>query len=582
MYTVLENARIVVSLLKKHKIHYIVLSPGGSNIPIIQAVQEDPFFTCYSVVDERSAMYFAIGLYLKTGEIIATSCTTANATRNYVPGLTEAFYKRVPILAITMSKHPMYLSQEYMQCPIQTSLPIDCVKKSYSVPRIHDDNDRAMCIRIVNEAILELTHHGKGPVQLNIEELDSETWVFDKDVDLPDVRIIKRLDSVKDNSELDRKKIMILIGEHIPFSKNEIQVMENFCEFHNVFVYSNHLSNYHGKYSFNANLLLTGMSQEIFNENLKPDVLITLGGITGDYAIYNKLFSLSRHIPEHWRIALDGDVVDTYNQLTRIYQCDIITFFSNYHTSNPISHTYYLSWREFESKINRDITLPFSNIYAAQQLCDKIPENSYLNFAILNSLRSWLYFPINSSIKCFSNVASFGIDGCMSMFLGESVISDDLCFLVIGDLSFYYDMNSIAIRHIRNNVRILLVNNNGGVEFKLGDLQFKTDVCSYIAADNHFKNAEGWAFTQGFKYISARNKEEFFEHLTDFTTKGDTPIIFEIFTNPEDEKKANNTLVGSNKSETSVEGIKSQLKKTVKAVIGDQKASKLKDIIKKK
>ena len=192
MYTVLENARIVVSLLKKHNIHHIVLSPGGSNIPIIQAVQNDPFFTCYSVVDERSAMYFAIGIFLTTGEIVATSCTTANATRNYIPGLTEAYYKHVPILAITMSKHPMYLSQEYMQCPIQTSLPVDCVKKSYSLPRINDEYDRAMCIRMANEAILELTHHGMGPVQLNIEELDSETWVFDNNLSLPDVRMIKR------------------------------------------------------------------------------------------------------------------------------------------------------------------------------------------------------------------------------------------------------------------------------------------------------------------------------------------------------------------------------------------------------
>ena len=115
MYTILENARIVLALLKKHNIRHIVLSPGGSNIPIVQGVQQDPFFKCYSVVDERSAMYFAIGLHMQTGEIIATSCTSAQATRNYVPGLTEAYYKRVPILSITMSNHPIYLGQDYMQ-----------------------------------------------------------------------------------------------------------------------------------------------------------------------------------------------------------------------------------------------------------------------------------------------------------------------------------------------------------------------------------------------------------------------------------------------------------------------------------
>ena len=144
MYTILENARIVLSLLKKHNIRHIVLSPGGSNIPIVQGAQQDPLFKCYSVVDERSAMYFAIGLYLQTGEIIATSCTSAQATRNYVPGLTEAFYKHVPILAITMSKHPKYLGQEYMQCPIQTSLPVDSIKKSFSLPYSSNDDDSGL------------------------------------------------------------------------------------------------------------------------------------------------------------------------------------------------------------------------------------------------------------------------------------------------------------------------------------------------------------------------------------------------------------------------------------------------------
>lgn len=97
IYTIQENVRVVVSLLKQYNIRQIVISPGGTNIPFVQAVQADPFFKCYSIVDERSAMYFAIGLYLQTGEIIATSCTSAQATRNYVPGLTEAFYKHVPI-----------------------------------------------------------------------------------------------------------------------------------------------------------------------------------------------------------------------------------------------------------------------------------------------------------------------------------------------------------------------------------------------------------------------------------------------------------------------------------------------------
>lgn len=123
------NINVVVTLLKKHGIRYLVISPGGTNKEFAKVVQDDSFFKCFSVVDERSAMYFAIGLYLQTGEIVATSCTSAQATRNYIPGLTEAFYKEVPILAITMEKHPRFKYQGYMQAPDQTSLPKDCVKK---------------------------------------------------------------------------------------------------------------------------------------------------------------------------------------------------------------------------------------------------------------------------------------------------------------------------------------------------------------------------------------------------------------------------------------------------------------------
>ena len=114
MHTISKNAQIVLALLKAHNIKHIIINPGTTNMPIVCGIQNDPFFTCYSVVDERSAMYFAIGLHLQTGERIVTCCTSAQATRNYIPGLTEAFYKHTPILAITTSKLPCQIGQEYM------------------------------------------------------------------------------------------------------------------------------------------------------------------------------------------------------------------------------------------------------------------------------------------------------------------------------------------------------------------------------------------------------------------------------------------------------------------------------------
>jgi len=584
MYTIVENARIVIALLKEHNIRHIVLSPGGSNIPIVQGVQDDPFFKCYSVVDERSAMYVAIGIYLQTGEIVATSCTSAQATRNYVPGLTEAFYKHVPILAITMSKHPKYVGQEYMQSPIQTSLPVDAVKKSFTLPRISTEDDRQLCIRVANEAMLELTHHSLGPVQLNIEALDSETWLID-DIDLPHPRVINRISDFNSIQPtlLVEKRILILIGEHRPFTESERSSIEGFCDRYNAVVYTMHISNYHGKYSLNGERCLLCSSNKFFKKYLEPDIVITLGGVTGEYVVFNKLSKQASEKTEVWRVSPDGSVIDTYSKLTKIFEMQYEEFFNGFNVINN-NHSYFEGWKNGMINLDR-VDLPFGNIYAAQQLHDLIPSNSNLNFAILNSYRSWLHFDIDPSIKCFCNVAAFGIDGCLSTMLGQSFCTDSLCFHVTGDLSFYYDMNSLAIRHIKNNVRILIINNNGGAEFKLGDIHKKTDVSKFIAADNHFKSAKAWSLDNGFEYFSARNKQEFNQIKEKFVSPNQKPIVFEIFTTASDERDAVNEIAKACIKYTPDEALsiktKEIIKDAIKCVFGENMLTKVKKIAKK-
>ena len=214
--------------------------------------------------------------------------------------------------------------------------------------------------------------------------------------------------------------------------------------------------------------------------------------------------------------------------------------------------------------------LPFSNLYAAQQLHTLIPANSILNFAILNSFRVWSNFEIDPSIQCFSNIAAFGIDGCMSVMIGESVETDELTFLITGDLAFFYDLNALGIRHIKNNVRILLVNNNGGAEFKLGSLQNRTEVSQFIAADGHFKDANGWAETNDFIYLSANDKSEFKKNIKTFLGKANKSIIWELFTKAEDEKNANRIMMEDNLVIAQSERMKNGLKSIIKDVLSEK------------
>lgn len=575
MYTIQENVRIVIALLKQYGVRHIVISPGGTNIPVSQAVQDDPFFHCYSIPDERSAMYFAIGLHLQTGEVIATSCTSAQATRNYVPGLTEAFYKHTPILAITTAKLERFQYQDYMQAPDQCSLPKDAVKATFDLPPVTDDNTRMQVYHNAKEAILETMHRNPGPIQLNIRIVDAQQNEFEE-VELPSIRPLKRYMAWDEWTDLEvkNKKILVVVGEHRFFSERQRKALDKFCSISNAFVYVNHLSNYHGKYSLQANLLVScgGFEQ------LKPDLLITIGGQTGDYSIYGCLQSIGN--AEHWRVAEDGAYVDTYGHLTKIFECPDYYFFERLSVGAPnCEHTYFETWKNLNATMNYDIELPFSNIYVAQQLYKEIPKNSIMNFAILNSLRSWSYFPLDSTIQGYGNVAAFGIDGCNSMLIGESMNTDELCFIVTGDLAFFYDMNALGIRHIKNNVRILLINNGGGAEFKIMTRNWKEKVRieDFISANGHNGTAKGWAENCGFKYLSASSKEELASVQNEFVSQCDHPVILEVFTEEDDESAAMSTLLRGNAAIS----LKGKLAGIVSSVVGDKGLAMIKKVLNK-
>lgn len=577
MYNISKNSQIVLALLKAHSIKHIVINPGATNIPLVKILQSDSFFSCYSIVDERSAMYFAIGLSLELGVPVATTCTSAQATRNYIPGLTEAFYKHIPILAITASKHPKYLYQEYMQAPNQTSLPVDSVKKTFSLPYVSNHIDELHCIRLVNEAILELNHRTPGPIQLNVPMLDSELGKFTV-AELPIVKVIKRYMEWEEwDVSFENKKVMIVIGEHRPFSKQETETLDAFSETHNAFVYVNHLSNFSGKYVVSANLALSAMDEDIFNSTYSPDILITIGGQTGDYPLFGKLTANNEF--EHWRISENGDIVDTYDKLTKVFECPFELFFQRLKGIESVNHSYFEEWHKLVESVSYPENLPLSNTYVAQQLYKYIPKGSNMNFSILNSLRNWEFFPLDSSITCYSNVGAFGTDGCMSLLLGQSVATDKLCFMVIGDLSFFYDMNSLGIRHLKNNIRILLINNNCGVEFKIYQnpaYQFGKEGDAYIAAKGHNSDAKGWVESNGFKYLSANSKKEFLENKDKFLSQTSSQsIVFEVFTNHEDESDALRMIINANKRQS----FKSDLKDRVKDVIGQETIKTIKKLI---
>ena len=186
-YTSEKNHQILIALLKKKGIRYIIASPGATNVSFLSSVQSDPFFKIFSSVDERSAAYIACGMAAERQEPVVLSCTGATASRNYYPGMTEAFYRKLPIIAVTSTQISSRIGQHVPQVLDRRQIANDVALYSTTLPIVKDQEDFASCEAKVNEALIALTRKGGGPIHMNIETSYSRNYGVKE---LPTVREI--------------------------------------------------------------------------------------------------------------------------------------------------------------------------------------------------------------------------------------------------------------------------------------------------------------------------------------------------------------------------------------------------------
>lgn len=572
-YSSEKNIQIVIALLKAHNVRKIVVSPGGTNVSFVASVQKDSFFEIYSCTDERSAAYMACGLSAETNEIVAINCTGATSSRNYMPALTEAFYRRLPILAITSHCGEDWLNNLRPQQIDRKQGPSDVFVGRYYANFVKDNRDFNACVQEVNRALLSLTKRDGGPVLLNLyTNFDSN---FDC-IELPKVRTIRRI-SVYDTlpSIQKNEKVAVFIGSHRQFTDEEESIVDAFCESYDAVVISDHTSGYRGKYAVNVALPFVQSNYDSPCNHV--NLLIHIGQISGDY--YSSRIQADRV----WRVDVDGEIRDTFHTLEYIFEMKDIYFFKQYikGKTNKKHESLERYNKEYDTFYSMIPDLPFSNLWIAQQTHTLIPDNSRIHFGILNSLRSWNFFKLKKSIHGFCNVGGFGIDGTLSTVVGASFAHKDiLYFAIVGDLSFFYDMNALGNRHIGRNLRILLINNGKGTEFKNREsfaYQFGDDADQYMAAMGHngdksSKLVRHYAEDLGFKYIVATNKEDYLKNLPVFVSPqiGKESILFEVFTNSQEESTALDMLCNmyhANEEEVSMVGQLTKLKQEAKHTI---------------
>ncbi|WP_165741597.1 thiamine pyrophosphate-binding protein, partial [Pseudoalteromonas sp. Z1A6] len=537
-----KNAQIIISLLKAHGIRIIVASPGTTNVALIGSIQNDPYFTIYSSVDERSAAYLACGLAEESGEPVVISCTGATASRNYAPGLTEAYYRKLPVLAITSMQQLGRVGHNVAQVIDRSVIQNDVAKYSVELPVVKDAEDLWDCEIKVNIAILELKRNGGGPVHINLPTTYSLPF---ENKELPKYRVINRI-SIDDEMPELLGRVAVFVGAHKKWSEDETQALDKFCELNNAVVFCDHTSGYKGKFRLLFSLVATQDAMEI--SQFKPDVMIHIGEVSGDYA------SIALAGKSVWRVSEDGEVRDPFRKLRYIFDMKEKDFFTIYGRNlEPVSnHTlsYFDECRQALEAVRSNLPeLPISNIWVASQIAHKIPRDSILHLGILNSLRSWNFFDVPQSVSTSSNVGGFGIDGVLSTLIGSSLAKPNkLNFCVLGDLAFFYDMNVMGNRHVGRNLRILIINNGKGTEFRQYNhhaAYFGEGADQLIAAAEHYGNksstlVKNYAENLGFEYLSAKTKDEFSLSADIFLDDKitDRPIVFEVFTDSDEESKA--------------------------------------------
>lgn len=579
MYSSERNVQILLSLLKAHRIKKMVLSPGSANASFVASVQNDPEFELYSSVDERSAAYIACGLAEEANEPVVICCTGATASRNYMPGLTEAYYRKLPIVAVTATRPISWIGQNKDQLIDRTVIPNDIAVKSVHLPIVQNDDDAWECNLKINDALLELRRNGGGPVHINL----TTAYSIDFSVKaLPKERVIQRFFMGNKLPIVPKGNIIIFVGAHSRWSDRLKLAVDNFCECNNALVLYDQTSNYTGKYGIPC-----GMFDIAGFPNTKIDLIIHVGNISASWP---------ENAKEVWRVNPDGEIRDTFRKLTKVFEMPEEFFFEKISSKQEkIKNTLYENWyNEYcslkEELKKQETNLKLSSLWIALKLHTRVPQNSVMHFGILNSLRCWNCFELDRTVRGYSNTGGFGIDGGVSSLIGASLSNKNTIYYgIFGDLAFFYDMNSLGNRHIGSNIRILVANNGLGGEFKnsFGNVQragIGDAANDYISAYGHYGEesrslVKHYAEDLGFEYLSAENKEQFLKGVDKFVSPQmqNRPILFEVFMNDHEDVEALDILGKIKKDADS--SMVSKTKQLAKNIIGDNGVKLIKRIV---
>lgn len=538
MYPKKELAQLIIAACKEYHIDTVVISPGSRNAPLTIGFSNDSEFDALSVVDERCAAFFALGIAQQKQKPVAIVCTSGSALLNYYPAIAEAYYSQIPLVVISADRPKHLIDVGDGQTIRQENVFANHILFSANLV----EGETTGNLEKVTKAFT-LLKTVKGPIHINapfdepLYETTMEQYSFD--IPKPKEMTLDTVDYLNLSEEWNSaKKKMILVGVHNPDVALE-QLFDIVADDPSVLVLTETTSNLHHERFINSiDNLIFNLSEEEFQE-LQPDILLTFGGLVVSKKI--KKFLRDYSPKQHWHVN-ELRAFDTYFSLNKHLKIDSHTFFKNFSKYvNPSESDYESTWISYRDTVREKhraflINAPYSDLKVFESVLRSVPNGHQIQFSNSAVIRYSQLFQMNQTQTVFCNRGTSGIDGSTSTAIGAAYTKEQPVVLITGDLSFFYDSNALWNQYIPKNFRIIIVNNSGGGIFKIIPGPSSTESLDYFETP-HCLTAKQLAEMYGFDYRNASEIKSVKEELSEFFEVSTKPKILEIFTPSEENDK---------------------------------------------
>ena len=538
-----DLAQFIIQLCASKGVKHVVISPGSRNAPLTIGFTHHNFFKCYSVVDERSAGFFALGIAQQTSEPVAVVCTSGSALLNYYPAVAEAFYSGLPLVVISADRPQHLVNIGDGQTIIQPhAFGKHILFEANLTPPVKTLFSSVLqaqrkAQQLISKA-LDTAQQKMGPVHINVPFDEPLYQTVEQPIKIhnPSKKTDTR-DSVTLSTSVlktwqNAKRKLILVGVNPPNSLAS-DILELLANDPSVIVLTETTSNLHHPNFFPfIDQLIAPLNENEFKA-LQPDLLLTFGGLIISKKI--KAFLRKYQPKHHWHVDLYR-ANDTFFSLNKHFKCTPNTFFNQLlkipsHTES----TYFDVWTTVKQlrKEGHDRylkSMPFCDFKAFELISASIPNNYMVQSGNSSAIRYLQLFEFHSSIELYCNRGTSGIDGSTSTAVGASVVSKRPTLLITGDLSFFYDINGLWNTSIPDDFKIIVINNGGGGIFRILPGNDNSTLFETYFETKHQRTAKALAKDFGFSYSMANSTPTLAQSLAQFFEAADGPKLLEIFT----------------------------------------------------